>query len=296
VDLEAATEQVYAATPEDFMAVRTALVAEARQAKDRELAKAIGALRKPTRSAWLINLLARSATDEVASLLDLGEALREAQASLSGPELRRLSSERQKAVRALARSAESLAAEHSQRVTDAQLQEVSQHLQAALSDPALAEDVRAGRVTQIVTFGGFGPWEAAPPGNSPPTCTGAGGGGRAVAAGATSEERATPDAAESGGSETLETPSGPSDAELQAARDAWEQTQAEVRDVEAELDEARQAEESAAAEAERLRTELAAAEETAGEANVRRAAVEERLAQARERADEASRALEELLD
>ena len=105
VDLEAATEQVYAATPEDFMAVRTALVAEARQAKDRELAKAIGALRKPTRSAWLINLLARSAADEVAGLLDLGEALREAQASLSGPELRRLSGERQKAVRALARRA-----------------------------------------------------------------------------------------------------------------------------------------------------------------------------------------------
>ena len=142
------------------MAVRTALVAEARQAKDRELAKAIGALRKPTRSAWLINLLARSAADEVAGLLDLGAALREAQASLSGPELRRLSGERQKAVRALARRAASLAAEGGQRVTDGQLQEVSQHLQAALADPALAEDVRAGRVTQIVTFGGFGPWEA----------------------------------------------------------------------------------------------------------------------------------------
>ncbi len=288
MDLEAATEQVYAATPEDFMSVRTALVAEARQAKDRELAKAIGALRKPTRSAWLINLLARSAADEVAGLLDLGEALREAQASLSGPELRRLSGERQKAVRALARRAESLAAELGQRVTDGQLQEVSQHLQAALADPALAEDVRAGQVTQIVTFGGFGPWEAVAPS---PAEAGSVAGARKP--GAQSAKGESTDAGESAGSET---PSGPSEAELQAARDAWEQTQAAVRDAEAELTQADEAAESAAAEAERLRTELAAAEQAAEQADVRRTAAEERLTGVRERAEEASRALEELLD
>ena len=85
------------------MAVRTALVAEARRDGERELAKQIGALRKPTRSAWLINLLARTAPDEVGALLDLGDALREAQVNLAGPELRRLSGERQKAVAALGR-------------------------------------------------------------------------------------------------------------------------------------------------------------------------------------------------
>ena len=273
------------------MAVRTALVAEARQAKDRELAKAIGALRKPTRSAWLINLLARSAPDEVASLLDLGEALREAQASLSGAELRRLSGERQKAVRALARRAESLATEHGHRVTDGQIQEVSQHLQAALADPGLAEDVRAGRVTQIVTFGGFGPWEAAAPGVSTPTSPGAA--GRPAGGDPKSAERG---GAGGGTSEGSESPGGPSAAEVQAARDAWEQTQAAVRDAEAELTDAGETAESAAAEAERLRTELAAAEQAADEAGVRRSAAEERLTQARERAEEASRTLEELLD
>jgi hypothetical protein len=91
VQLESAIDQVYAASPDEFMAVRTALVAEARRDGERELAKQIGALRKPTRSAWLINLLARTAPDEVGALLDLGDALREAQANLSGPELRRLS-------------------------------------------------------------------------------------------------------------------------------------------------------------------------------------------------------------
>jgi hypothetical protein len=293
VDLEAATEQVYAATPEDFMAVRTALVAEARQAKDRELAKAIGALRKPTRSAWLINVLARSAAEEVTGLLDLGEALREAQASLSGPELRRLSGERQKAVRALTRRAESLAAEHGHRVTDGQLQEVSQHLQAALADPALAEDVRAGRVTQIVTFGGFGPWEAATPGVSAPTSPEPGGRGRGAG------DDAKPIGRGATGAETVgkpEAPSGPSAAELQAARDAWDQTQAELRDAEAELTAAGETAESAAVEAERLRTELATAEQAAAEADVRRSAAEERLTQARERAEDASRTLEHLLD
>ncbi len=308
MDLEAATDQVYAATPEDFMAVRTALVAEARQAKDRELAKAIGALRKPTRSAWLINLLARSAADEVAGLLDLGAALREAQASLSGPELRRLSGERQKAVRALARRAASLAAEGGQRVTDGQLQEVSQHLQAALADPALAEDVRAGRVTQIVTFGGFGPWEAGTGGDAA-AGTGAGAGtgaaagadaGRASSAGRKNADpemlAETPARTATGTSAGATPPSGPTAAEVKAARDTWEQTQAALRDAEAEVVGASDSAEAAADEAERLRTELARAEQAVADADVRRTAAEDRLSQARDRAEDASRALEELLD
>ena len=194
------------------MAVRTALVAEARRDGERELAKQIGALRKPTRSAWLINLLARTAADEVGALLDLGDALREAQANLSGPELRRLSGERQKAVGALGRRAADAAAERGHRATDAQLQEVIQHLQAALAQPSLAEDVRAGRVAQIVTFGGFGPFEASRTGH--PGSKGARDGPPR------SQDR--PEAA------PME-PSGPTKAEVDAARVAAEQARAAPR-------------------------------------------------------------------
>ncbi len=289
MDLQAATEQVYAATPEDFMSVRTELVAEARQAKDRELAKAIAALRKPTRSAWLINMLARSAAAEVADLLDLGEALREAQASLSGPELRRLSDERKQAVRALAVRAGSLAAEHDHRVTDGQIQEVTQHLQAALADPALAEDVRHGRVTQIVTVGGFGPWDAGAAAVGPISPA------AGAAAPAKTRSAAAEDAAVSAASPEQAT-TGPSEAEVHAAREDWEQTQAVHREAEAEVATAEEAVEAVTHEAERLRTELAAAEQAVVDANVRRRAAEEHLTEVRNQADEASRRLEELLD
>lgn len=278
MDLDTANDQVYAATFDDFMSVRTALVAEAKQAKDRELAKAIGALRKPTRSAWMINLLARSAPDDVAGLLDLGAALREAQAQLSGPELRKLSAQRQKAVGALVRRAGALAAEQGHRATDTQLQEVGQHLQAALADPDLAEDVRAGRVAQIVTFGGFGPWETGP----------------AVA------EPAAPEAEDATAAPDAEpapvTPAGPTPAEIQQARDAWKQTRAAVREAESELAEASSAREAAAADLDRLRAELAEAERTAAAADARRREAEEHLATARTEAEEAERRLEELLD
>ena len=42
---------------------------EARAAKDRALATEIGALRKPTRTAWLVNALARDDPDAVGALL-----------------------------------------------------------------------------------------------------------------------------------------------------------------------------------------------------------------------------------
>ena len=60
MDLEQAADELYAVSPDDFIAQRTALVGEARAANDRALAKEIGQLRRPTRSAWLVNILARA--------------------------------------------------------------------------------------------------------------------------------------------------------------------------------------------------------------------------------------------
>lgn len=150
-------EELYGASPEEFVERRTQQVAEARAAGDRALARAIGQLRRPTRSAWMVNLLARQTADEVGQLLDLGAALFEAQQRASGPDLRRLSSLRSAALDALTRRATDLAAAAGHRATDTSRQEVSQTLQAALAEPSVADLVRAGRVTQPVTYGGFGP-------------------------------------------------------------------------------------------------------------------------------------------
>ena len=157
MDLDQAADELYAVSPDDFMARRTALVGEARAAGDRPLAKEIGQLRKPTRSAWLVNLLARAEGKRIAELLELGTALQRAQQRMEGDELRRLSKERRKLIDTLARTAAELGRAEGYQAADAATQEVSQTLQAALSDAALAAQVTAGRVHQAASYGGFGP-------------------------------------------------------------------------------------------------------------------------------------------
>ncbi len=157
MDLAAATDDLYGIGPEEFVSRRAERVKEARQAGDRTLAKAIGELRKPTKSAWLVNLLARDSAGDLQALLDLGTALTEASRQLSGPDIRRLSADRNAAVHGLSRRAAELAADHGESATEANRQEVAQTLQAALADPGVAEAVRAGVLTRTTSYGGFGP-------------------------------------------------------------------------------------------------------------------------------------------
>jgi hypothetical protein len=168
VDLETAADELYALSPDEFIERRQQLVAEARQAGDRTLATQIGKLRRPTRSAWLINLLARQEADDVSALLELGAALQDAQQRMAGDELRQLSAQRRKTVDALARRAVELGRDHGYSAPDGAIQEISQTLQTALGDPEIAELVRGGRLNQAVTYGGFGPTDLASAFGMPP--------------------------------------------------------------------------------------------------------------------------------
>ena len=161
MDLQTATNELYGLSPDEFIERRQQLVTEARGAKDRQLATQIGKLRRPTRSAWLINLLARQEPDDVTALLELGTALQEAQQRMAGDELRQLSAQRRKTVDALARRAVELGLEQGYSAPDGATQEVGQTLQTALGDAEIAELVRTGTLTQAVTFGGFGPTDLA---------------------------------------------------------------------------------------------------------------------------------------
>jgi hypothetical protein len=157
MDLHEAADELYAGSPDDFMARRTALAKQVKEDGEKLLAKQITALRKPTRSAWLVNLVARAEPDRVAELVEVGAALQQAQQAMDGAELRRLSRDRRTLIDALARRAAELGAEHGYDPPDSAVQEVSQTLQAALGDPAAAEVVQAGRLHQALTYGGFGP-------------------------------------------------------------------------------------------------------------------------------------------
>lgn len=157
MELDDVARELYDGSPEDFVAGRKSRAAEAKAAGDRDLAKQIAELRRPTRSAWIVNLLSFQAADELSGLLDLGAALAEAQQRLSGNDLRQLSRQRSAAISALVRRGSQLAQVRGHKPSEATLREVTDTLQAALSDPEVAETVRQGRLTQPQSYGGFGP-------------------------------------------------------------------------------------------------------------------------------------------
>lgn len=57
----------------------------------------------------------------------------------------------------MARQAGDLAADHGQAASENALREVGQSLHAALADPDIAEQVRAGRLVTAVSYSGMGP-------------------------------------------------------------------------------------------------------------------------------------------
>jgi hypothetical protein len=155
--LDAVADDLYGLLPDDFVAERDAAAARARERGDRELAKAIGRLRRPTRAAWLANLLARHRRDQLDGLLALAGGLADAQRTLDGAALRRLSTTRHQLVAAMAREAGRLAMEAGDPAAESVLRELQGILDAALARPEIAEQVRSGRLTRTLSYTGFGP-------------------------------------------------------------------------------------------------------------------------------------------
>jgi hypothetical protein len=159
-----AADELYGLAPEDFTAARDEQVKAARDAGDRKLATALGQLRRPTVSAYVLNLLVRDQPEVGEQLVALGGELRKAQEELSGPALRQLATQRQQLVGALVRSARTVAARAGVKVTQAVQYELEQTLHAALADPSVAAQIGAGRLVKAASRTGF---DAAPP--QPPT-------------------------------------------------------------------------------------------------------------------------------
>ncbi len=150
--------ELYETPPESFLDRRKELVAEARTAKDRDAVKAIGALRRPTVAAWLVNLLNRDAVgrEGLAELVELGVQLRRAQASLAADELRDLGRRRRSRVADLVSRAVELAEAAGHRVGPTIEREVDETLVAAAADEAAAAAVLSGTLTRALSYSGFG--------------------------------------------------------------------------------------------------------------------------------------------
>jgi hypothetical protein len=148
-------QRLYEQPPDGFVAARTAAIDEAKQAGDRDTAKRLAALKKPTVAAWVVNLLALRRPELIDELVELSSALRDAQRGLDGNQLRELTAQRRQVVSALVGAARrlALAAEPGAKLP---LGEVEATLTAALAEPAIAAQVRTGRLIRSATYAGFG--------------------------------------------------------------------------------------------------------------------------------------------
>jgi hypothetical protein len=138
--------------PADFVRERTARQRSVRK-DDRALATRIGGLRKPAPAAWAIDLLAHDgALDEA---VELGPAIRQAQADADPDEIRRLRQQRSEVVAALAQAGADLASDAGHPLTSAVLDQVRATIEAAMGDEHAGAAVRSGLLVRPLESAGL---------------------------------------------------------------------------------------------------------------------------------------------
>ena len=167
--LEAEIDRLYGLPLDEFVAQRGALAKRLRGEGEREAAERVKGLRKPTAGAWALNQAVRRRRSETTALLAAGERLRAAhEALISGggrDQLREAMAEERSLSGTLADCAEAIASETG-KSGPALKERVRATLHAAALDPAVREELEAGRLVrehEAVGLAAFGGGAAAPP-------------------------------------------------------------------------------------------------------------------------------------
>jgi vacuolar-type H+-ATPase subunit I/STV1 len=269
-------DELYGLTLPEFTPARDA---KAKKLKGTDLAAPVKALKKPSVAAWVVNLLVRQETEQVDQVLQVGAALREAQAAMSGDELRQLTRQRRQVTAAVTTQARRLARENGQKITEAVAQQVEATLTAAMVDEECAKAVRSGMLLTALEATGVDAVDL----------------DRAVALPEALGFVATPrDAAPAGKPDLKVVPDPDRDEKaLAAAREALEQAEGELSDAEEARDQAaRELFDLQAramqvqAEIDELKRKIAELEESADE-------VDEEIAEAEEARDDAQAVVDE---
>jgi hypothetical protein len=241
-DFETIVERLYAGPPDQFIADRNSTAKRVRADGDKELAKRVQELRRPTVAAALVNRLGRGAGHaHLEQLLELGARLREAQRSLDTKAMKTLSSERNSLINELLAAVEE---ESGDALSTTVREQLSDTFTAAIADADAGRAVTSGRLVSGLRYSGFGEVEL----------------GDAVAIPLEPEAEntdAVPDTQEQAGAERRRARQESAAAELEQAR--------------ARLEAARNAEAAAAAAVELAEHGLAAARRTAANARKRAA-------------------------
>jgi cell division protein FtsL len=153
---EAIAAELYGLVPAEFTGVRNDYAKQLRDDGDRELSDRVKALRKPAAAAWVVNLLVRHDAEEMASVLELGESLRQAQADLDGDALRELAKQRRRLIAAVAGKGRTLARDQGQKISESVVRQVEDTLHAAMIDADAASAVRTGLLVDPLSPSGVG--------------------------------------------------------------------------------------------------------------------------------------------
>jgi len=153
---DAVADELYGLRPDEFAAARDEQVKRARAAGQAALARELSKLRRPTQSAWLINLLWRDQREVLEQLFELASELSAAYAEASREELQRVTAQQRQLEVALMRRARELGQQAGVSVSADTEREAQETLTAALAQPAAADELRSGRLTRPIPYAGFG--------------------------------------------------------------------------------------------------------------------------------------------
>ena len=147
--LESAILAVYRGPLEAFISGRDALVKQLRASKRREAADRVKALRKPSRTAWVLNHVVY---EDAAPVEQLASAINAAQTASSGTDVRTALENVRAAVRAVATAGARAGIRGGQPIEANALMSA---VHAVIGDANAFAELRAGRLTEIPEGGGL---------------------------------------------------------------------------------------------------------------------------------------------
>lgn len=151
-----AARALYAVPLAEFIASRKALAASAKAGGDAAAVKEILALRKPTLTAWAMNLVPRADSSTLADVVGLGARMRAAQSQLDTATLTSVRGERDAALTAYIASVVKAAEGEGVSLSAGARDEVRASAIAALADVSASKALASGQLTRALSYSGFG--------------------------------------------------------------------------------------------------------------------------------------------
>lgn len=153
MNLPEPADPLFEIAPEEFTAERDRIAKELKKQGEAGAAAKVKALRRPSITAYALNLVARRHADLISSLLEADERLRTAK---SRAEMDGAKADRQKAISAISGRAITLLAEQGRPVTAPLRERTTETLLAAATDDETRERLQRGRLLKEAEAGGFG--------------------------------------------------------------------------------------------------------------------------------------------